>query len=85
MTRREQDKILSCLYCEKKFNYINSYVIHLVSELQCYRQFVHAAQAHGTPDLGKVKLKYHKKIFSYIPNFTNIEIIFIFRSHFVDR
>ena len=53
LTRTEQDKILACLFCEKPFNYINSYVIHLVSELQCYRQFVHAAQAKGTPDLGK--------------------------------
>ena len=53
----EQACILSCLYCQKAHKYISGLVVHLVSDVRCYRKLVKDTQSHGKLILSVIILK----------------------------
>ena len=49
----DQAILLKCPFCDKLHVYIYSLVIHLLSELKCYRQFIKMSESKGKSDLSK--------------------------------
>ena len=51
--KMDQATLLKCPFCDKVHVYIYSLVIHLLSELKCYRQFIKMSEAKGKSDLSE--------------------------------
>ena len=53
----EKATILACLYCQKANKYISGLVVHLVSDVKCYKKLVKDTQPHGKLVLSDIILK----------------------------